>query len=122
MSLDVLLEAASSGVLQAVTCSRPLYEMLAEAVNGGRAPLDWVLCSYAISGLGVSGVGMFLSFTVAVGLKNWTEGFTVPVIWIVLSGGALVGFVPAPLWTKVAGVVTAAVAFLFIGLWYYLGR
>lgn len=102
------------------TCSRPLYEMLNAAINGGDAPMDWLFCSYAISGIGITGVGMFMALTVAVGLKNWTEGFTIPAVWLTLVAGVLVTFVPGALAAKFFGIIVAGLAFLFIGIWYWL--
>lgn len=103
-----------------LSCSRPLYEMLSDAIQGGGKLMDWLFCNYTINGLGLTGFGLFLIFIVAIGLQQWTEGFTVPAVWMALTGGVLVTFIPGMLVARIFGVLVLGVAMLFWGLWYYL--
>lgn len=107
------------GTIAAYTCKRPFYEVLSDAISNGKAPLDWVMCPYTITGIGLQGFGFFLILTVAAGMLNWSESFRLPAVWIVLSAGVLVAMVPAPLVDRIFGFIVAAIFLFFLGVIYY---
>lgn len=109
------------GQIAAYTCSRPFYKLLSDAATGDPdAIVNWVMCPYTISGMGLTGFGFFLIMTIAVGLKNWSESFEVPSVWIALATGTMVAMIPAPVVGKLFGVIVGGIAFMFLGiLWYF---
>ena len=84
--------------------------------------LDWLTMSYGESGLGVSGVALFVLVAGAVGLFNWTESFRVPAVWLALMGPLVALALPVPVRLRLVGLVTVAVAMLFVALWIYWSR
>lgn len=82
----------------------------------------WIGEAYGASGLGVGGVALFVLFGGAIGLFNWTESFKVPAVWLVLTAPLLAAALPVPIVWRIMGIVTVAVAMLFIGLWAYYRR
>lgn len=100
-------------------CSRPFYEIIAD----GRL-FDWLACPYAIDGLGLTGVGMFVIAGGFIGLKNWSESWVVPITWlgIITPAMAAAYLLPGALLRRVAGLLTLAVAMLIIGIYYWWGR
>lgn len=100
-------------------CSRPFYQLL----SGGHL-FDWLACPYAIGGLGLGGVGMFVLAAGFVGLMNWSEGFAIPVTWLAIVGPPMAAafLLPGGLARLVAGIVTVGVVGLFIGLYWWFGR
>lgn len=100
-------------------CSRPFYEIMAD----GRL-WDWLACPYAIDGLGLTGVGAFVILTGFVGLKNWSESWTLPITWLAIVTPAMAaGFlIPGGLLRRIAGILTVAVALLLVGIYYWWGR
>lgn len=103
----------------AYNCSRPFWNRLAEGVTDPNAIMQWVMCPFTITGIGLQGFGFFLILTVSVGLKNWSESFVVPVTWIVLASGVMVTMIPAPLVNRLFGLIVAGIGLLFIGLIVY---
>lgn len=101
---------------------RPFYEILIDAITNGEAPFDWVTAVFASSGIGTTGFGFFLILTISVGLKNWSESFTIPMVWLVLMTSALVAMVPAPVADRLFGLIVAGIAFALIGILYYARR
>lgn len=108
----------------AYSCSRPFYQLLAEAASGNPDALfDWVFCPYTITGLGLAGVGLIVLLTGFVGLKNWSESWTLPLTWLALVAPVLaVSMLPGNIIRQIAGVVTIALAMVGIGLYYWWGR
>ena len=105
------------------TCSRPFYDLLANATTNPDALFNWVFCPYTITGLGLTGVGLIILATGFVGLKNWTESWTLPLTWLALVAPAMAtALLPGNLLRQIAGAITLAVAMLFIGLWWWWGR
>lgn len=105
------------------SCSRPFYELLSEAVTNADALFDWVFCPYTITGLGLAGVGVFVLGTGFVGLKNWSESWILPMTWLALVAPVLaVAMLPGNVLRQIAGIVTIAVALVFIGWWFWSGR
>jgi len=101
-----------------MSCSRPFFEMLARGDL-----LKWVTCPYAIDGLTVTGVGMMIVITGFVGLKNWSESWTVPMVWVAIVSPAMAAaLLPGVLLRRIAGLVTVAVAFIIIGVYWWWGR
>lgn len=100
-------------------CSRPFYELMADGYLW-----DWLACPYAIGGLGLVGVGMFVIAGGFIGLHNWSESWTVPITWlgIVTPFMAAAYLLPGALLRRIAGFLTAAVAMLFIGMYWWWGR
>jgi len=99
-------------------CSRPFFDYLA---NGEL--FNAINCPYAIGGLGITGVGMMVVLTGFVGLYNWSESWTVPLVWLAIvvpSMGATL--LPGAVLRRVAGLLTLAVAGLMIGLYWWFGR
>jgi hypothetical protein len=84
--------------------------------------LQWVGEAYGASGLGVAGTALFVMFMGALGLYNWTETFKVPAVWLAITAPLLAGALPAPIVWRVVGIVTTAVAMLFVALWLYWRR
>lgn len=103
------------------TCGRPFYKYLAEAANGNADALfNWVTCPYAATGIGMTGFGMLFIGIVGIGLLNWSENFTVPVVWMTLMSGVLVAVAPGPLLSRMFGLIVGGIAMLFVGLIFYL--
>lgn len=84
--------------------------------------LEWVGEAYGASGLGVSGVALFVLFTGAVGLYNWTESFKVPAVWLALMAPLVAVALPVPVVWRLLGILTVAVSMLFVGIWVYWRR
>lgn len=107
------------GLLQGgFKCSRPFYEHIAD----GRL-WDWLACPYTIDGLGLTGLGMFLITTGFVGLKNWSESWTVPITWLAIVTPAMAAtLLPGSLLRRIAGLLTLAVVMIFVGVYYWWGR
>lgn len=105
-------------------CSRPFYQLLAEAVNGQGALWNWPLCPYTITGLGLGGVGLIVAATGFVGLKNWSEGWTLPMTWLALVTPVLAAaMLPGTVLRRIAGIITLAFGVgIIVGLWYWWGR
>jgi len=82
----------------------------------------WVAESYAASGIGVAGVALFVMFIPAVGLFNWSESFKVPAVWLALTTPLLAASLPVPVVWRLIGIITTALAGLFIGLWVWFNR
>lgn len=103
-----------------MSCSRPFYEIL----TGSGDLFTWVTCPYAIGGLGMTGVGMFVLITGFVGLKNWSESWTLPLTWLAIIAPAMAAafLLPGVLVRQIAGVITLAVVGVFIGLYWWWGR
>lgn len=99
-------------------CSRPFYELIADGQL-----FDWLACPYAIGGLGITGVGLFVLFTGFIGLRNWSESWVLPVTWLALMTPAMAAtLLPGALLRRVAGVITVAVAMLLLGIYWWWGR
>jgi hypothetical protein len=92
-----------------------------EALFDGDYPV-WVAEAFAASGIGTSGFALFILFAGAIGLMNWSEGFRVPAVWVALMSPLVAATLPVPVVMRLFGVITTAVASLFIGLWIYFGR
>ena len=106
-----------------MACSRPFYDLLARAVHDPNALWDWVFCPYVMTALGWTGVGLIILATGFVGLKNWTESWVVPMVWTVMVAPVLATtLLPGAVLRRIAGLVTIAVAMLFIGFWYWWSR
>lgn len=84
--------------------------------------LRWIGEAYGASGMGTGGVALFVLFAGAIGLFNWTESFKVPAVWLALTAPLLAAALPVPVVWRVMGIVTTALAMLFIGLWVYWQR
>jgi len=84
--------------------------------------LKWVAEAYGASGFGVAGFSLVILFAGAVGLFNWTESFRVPAVWLTITTPLVAAVLPVPVVWRLAGIVTVAVAFLFLGLWLYWRR
>lgn len=84
--------------------------------------LEWVGEAYGASGVGVGGTALFVLFAGAIGLFNWTESFKVPAVWLALMTPLAAAALPVPVVWRIAGIVTTAVAVLFVGLWAYWRR
>jgi len=103
-----------------MVCERPFYEIL---TGGGANMFEWLGCPYAIGGLTFAGVGLFIIVTGVVGLKNWSESWTVPMVWVGIMAPALgATLLPGVLLRRIAGVLTLAVAGILIGLYWWFGR
>jgi hypothetical protein len=82
----------------------------------------WVAEAFGASGIGVSGFALFVMFGGALGLFNWTESFKVPAVWVVLMAPVVGSTLPVPVIWRLAGLITTALAMLFVGLWVYWQR
>jgi len=98
-------------------CSRPLYDLWPDLFN-------WLICGYAIGGLGLTGVGAFVVGMGFIGLYNWSESWEVPVVWLATVVPAMAaGFlIPGSLQRRIAGVITVGAAMLLIGIYWWWGR
>lgn len=106
-----------------ITCSRPFYDLLVETVSHPNRILDWVFCPYTIGGLGLGGVGMIVLATGFVGLKNWSEGWTLPMTWLALVGPTLAAaMLPGNVIRRIVGFLVLAVAMSAIGAYWWWGR
>lgn len=79
--------------------------------------LEWIAHAYGDSGIGVSGFALFVLFMGALGLFNWTESFKVPAVWLALMAPLVAVALPVPAVMRLMGIVTVAVAMLFVGMW-----
>lgn len=84
--------------------------------------LKWVGEAYGASGLGVAGTALFVLFLGALGLYNWSESFKVPAVWLALTAPLVASALPVPVVWRFVGIITTAVAMLFVGLWFYWRR
>jgi hypothetical protein len=84
--------------------------------------LQWIGEAYGASGFGAAGTALMFMVAGAIGLFNWTESFKVPAVWLALTTPLLAAALPAPVVWRLLGVLTAAVAMLFIGLFIYWRR
>lgn len=102
----------------AYNCSRPFWELIsAEGI------FTWLMCPYTIGGLGLAGLGLFIVGLPFIGLKNWSESWELPLVWLAIMVPTLaVGFLPGGVLRRIAGLVTAAFAVLFLGLYFWWGR
>jgi len=83
--------------------------------------LTWVAESYGVA-VTVSGFALFVLFSGSLGLYNWTETFKVPAVWLVIMTPLVAASLPVPVLWRLVGLVTTAVAMLFVGLWVYWRR
>lgn len=84
--------------------------------------LKWLAETFGASGLTPAGVSLFVIVIGAVGLMNWSETFKVPAIWIALMSPLVAATLPVPVVWRLLGVVTTALAMLFVGLWVIWSR
>lgn len=84
--------------------------------------LQWIAEAFGASGIGVSGFALFVLFAGAVGLLNWTESFRVPAVWLAITVPLVATTLPAPVQRILTGLVTVAVAVLFLAIWAYWRR
>lgn len=104
-------------------CSRPFYELLVKAVSNPDVFWDWAFCPYTITGLGLAGVGLFILGTGFIGIKNWSESWILPLVWLAFVAPVLaVAMLPGSVLRQIAGIITIAVALVFVGWWYWSGR
>jgi len=83
---------------------------------------EWIGEAYGASGIGVGGTALFVLFMGALGLYNWSETFKVPAVWLVLTTPLVSTVLPVPIIWRLAGLITTALATLFLGLWLYWSR
>lgn len=104
------------------TCDRPLWDLLANAVSDPDALFLWPFCPYAID-TDILVVGAFMTLVPFIGLLNWSESWTVPMTWLAIVAPIVAAAaLPGGMIRLIGGVVTFAVAMLFVGLWYWWGR
>lgn len=104
-------------------CSRPFWDLLAGTVDDPGLIWDWAFCPYTITGLGEVGVGLLIMATGFVGIKNWSESWTLPMTWLALTTPVLAAWMlPGTVIRRIAGFITIAFALLFIGVWWWWGR
>lgn len=104
--------------LQSFQCGRPFWEILAD----GRL-FDWMMCPYTITGLSLTGLGVFIIGMPFIALKNWSESWTVPMTWLAIAVPSMsLALLPGTVLRRIAGVLTLMFALLFIGLYYWWGR
>lgn len=104
------------------TCDRPLWELAANAVSDPDALFLWPFCAYSID-LGIAVVGAILVLSVFVGLLNWSESWITPMTWLAIATPMVAAAaLPGGLIRLIGGLVTFAVAMLFIGGWYWWSR
>ena len=84
--------------------------------------LKWVAEAYGASGFGVAGFTLLVLFAGALGLFNWTESFKVPAVWLGITTPLVAAALPVPVVWRLIGIMTIAVAMLFVGLWFYWRR
>lgn len=84
--------------------------------------LKWLAETYGASGLEPAGFTLFVMFIGAIGIYNWTESVRPPAIWLALVTPLIAGTLPVPVVWRVIGIVTTAVAGLFIALYVYWNR
>jgi len=99
----------------------PLLGEAGREALGNQDILKWIAESYAV-GVGVSGFALFVLFSGALGLFNWTETFKVPAVWLVLMTPLVATALPVPVLWRLVGLITTALAMLFVGLWIYWKR
>jgi len=119
--IGATLRMVQGMILQAESgfqCSRPFYDILLDGEI-----FDWMACPYTIGGLGLTGLGGFIWFGGFVGLKNWSESWTLPVTWTAIVTPAMsAALLPGTLIRRIAGVLTVAVALLMVGVYFWMGR
>lgn len=101
--------------------SEDLGQPAREELIDGNFP-EWMGEAYGASGLGVSGFALFVLFIGAIGLFNWTESFKVPAVWLALMTPIMAVVLPVPVIMRLTGIITVAVAMLFLGMWMYWQR
>lgn len=84
--------------------------------------LRWIAEAYGASGIGVSGFALFVLFSGAIGLFNWTESFKVPAVWLVIMTPLVASVLPVPVVMRLMGIISVAVAMLFVAIWVYWQR
>lgn len=102
----------------AYQCSRPFWDLIA---NGNL--FDWMMCPYTIGGLGLTGFGVFVVALPFVGLKNWSESWRVPMVWLAIAVPSMSSLLlPGSVLRRIAGAITVAFAMLIIGIYWWWGR
>lgn len=84
--------------------------------------MKWIAEAYGAGPVGVPAFALFVLFLPSLGLFNWTESFRVPAVWLVLMTPSIAFLLPVPAVMRLAGLVTTALAMLFVGLWLYWRR
>jgi hypothetical protein len=100
------------------------YPLIGEAAREAllnREWLAWITEAFGVS-VGAAGFGTFVLFAGALGLYNWTETFKVPAVWLVIVTPLVAFLLPVPVVMRLVGLVTTALAMLFVGLWVYWRR
>lgn len=96
-----------------MTCNRPFYDILSSGDI-----FEWLSCVFSIDYLGRAGFGLFVLGIPFVGLYNWSESYTLPMIWLAIAAPTIsAAFIPGTVARRIAGLLTAAVALLIIGLY-----
>ncbi|MFY4815919.1 hypothetical protein ACOJIV_25010 [Haloarcula sp. AONF1] len=83
--------------------------------------LDWLIESYAV-GIGVPGFSLFVLFGGALAMMNWTETLKAPAVWLTVMSPLVASTLPVAVVWRILGLVTTALALLFLGLYRYWGR
>jgi len=83
--------------------------------------LQWVVEAFAV-GVTSPGFALFVLFGGAIGLMNWSESFKQPAVWLVIMTPLVAATLPVAVVWRILGLVTTALATLFIGLYVYWGR
>lgn len=103
-------------------CERPLWERLAEATSDPNALFDWVFCPYAVD-IGIVAVGTILLVIGFIGLYNWSESWSIPLVWLALVTPLVsMTALPGGLIRIIAGLATFGVALMILGLYWWWGR
>jgi hypothetical protein len=95
-------------------------DQLAERIING----EWadVVFGPAVEASSAAVVSLLIVGGVFVSLATWTESYTIPVIWLIIGGGALFTLLPGQARVIGAILVALAVASTVAGLWYYGDR
>ena len=83
--------------------------------------LSWLVESFAVA-VTAPGFSLFVLFAGAVGLMNWTETLKAPAVWLTIMAPLVAATLPVAVVWRILGIVTTAVALLFLALYAYWGR
>lgn len=83
--------------------------------------LTWLIESFAVA-VTAPGFSLFVLFAGAVALMNWSETLKAPAVWLTIMTPLVAATLPVAVVWRILGIVSTALALLFLALYRYWGR